>query len=119
MFGNLAAMARFRSERGQAAVELIGSLPFIVLAALLTWQLVLVGHVAWMSAGAARSGARARLVSRDPATAARSALPPPLRRDTRVVAVAGGGVRVSVPIPVLLHRWRSPVRITAAASLGK
>jgi hypothetical protein len=112
-------MRRFRCERGQASVELIGSLPFVVLAGLLAWQLVLVGHVAWMTAGAARSGARARLVSRDPASAARSALPPPLRRGTRVVAPPAGGVRVSVPVPLVVYRWRLPVRMSAGASLGR
>lgn len=111
-------MARLRSERGQAAVELVGALPFVVLAALIAWQLVLVGHVAWMTAGAARSGARAKLVSRDPGTAARSALPPPLRSGTRVSAGPGGSVRVSVPVPLVVYRWQLPVRMNVSASLG-
>lgn len=112
-------MARLRSERGQAAVELVGALPFVVLAALIAWQLVLVGHVAWMAGGAARSGARARLVSQDAASAARSALPPPLRPGTRVGTAAGGLVRVSVPVPLVAYRWRLPVRMSASASLGR
>ena len=106
-----------RHESGQASVELLGAIPFVVCAALITWQLVLVGHVAWMTAHAARAGARAVAVSRDAGSAARSALPPPLRQGTRVVR-SGGGVRVSVPIPVLLHRWMSPVSISASADLG-
>jgi hypothetical protein len=119
LFGIVVAVARFRSERGQAAVELIGSLPFVVLAALLAWQLVLVGHVAWMTAGAARSGARAKLVAHDPVRAARSALPPPLRPDARVVSGPGGSVRVSVPVPMVVFRSRSPLRMSAVASLGR
>lgn len=111
-------MARLRSEQGQAAVELVGALPFVVLAVLIAWQLVLVGHVAWMTAGAARSGARAKIVSRDPAAAARSALPPPLRRGARVGAGNGGAVRVSVPVPLVVYSWRLPVRMSASASLG-
>src|SRR3954470_9769406 len=112
-------MARLRSERGQAAVELVGALPFVLLAALIAWQLVLVGHVAWMAGGAAARGARAKIVSRAPASAARSALPPPLRRGTRVVSELGGAVRVSVPVPLVVYRWRLPVRLSAAASLGR
>ena len=100
-------------------MELVGALPFVVVAALVAWQLVLVGHVAWLAAGAARSGARARIVSRDPALAARSALPPPLRRGTQVVGEPGGAVRVSVPVPLVVYRWRLPVRMSAAASLGR
>ena len=107
-----------RGESGQASVELVGTLPFVVCAALVAWQLVLVGHVAWVTAHAARAGARAVVVSRDAGRAARSALPPPLRDATRVARLAGGGVRVSVPVPVLLHRWPAPVSISASADLG-
>src|SRR3954469_24018015 len=105
---------RLRDERGQAAVEFVSTLPFVLVAGLVAWQLVLVGHVAWDAAGAARSGARAAVVGRSARTAARSALPPPLRRGTRVVAGGGGVVRVSVPIPLVVYRFRLPVRLTAA-----
>ena len=107
-----------RGESGQASVELVGTLPFVICGALIAWQLALVGHVAWMTAHAARAGARAAAVSRDAGSAARSTLPPPLRAGTRVVRGAGGGVRVSVPVPVLLHRFSSPVSISASADLG-
>src|SRR3954452_20773671 len=109
---------RSRDERGQAAVELVAVLPFVLVAGLVAWQLVLVGHVAWDAAGAARAAARAAVVGRDAAGAARSALPPPLRRSTRVSSVAGGAVRVSVPIPLVIYSWRTPLRVSAAASLG-
>src|SRR6059058_4482143 len=94
-------------ERGQAAVEFVAVLPFLMLAALVAWQLVLVGHVAWDAAGAARSGARAALVGRDADAASRSALPRSLRAATRVTRPAAGGVRVSVPIPLVVYRWRT------------
>jgi hypothetical protein len=109
---------RLQDERGQAAVEFVATLPFVVLAALVAWQLVLVGHVAWDAAGAARSGARAALVGRDADRVARAALPPPLRNGTRVGRLAGGGVRVSVPVPLMVYRWRTPLRVSASASLG-
>ncbi|MEA2483341.1 MAG: hypothetical protein QOC55_1288 [Thermoleophilaceae bacterium] len=92
--------------------------PFVLVAALVAWQLVLVGHVAWDAAGAARSGARAAVVGGDAARAARSALPMSLRRGTLVTARAGGGVRVSVPIPLVVYSWRTPLRVSATASLG-
>src|SRR3954471_14789917 len=108
-----------REERGQAAVEFVAVVPFVLVAALVAWQLALVGHVAWSAAGAARSGARAALVGRDAAEAARSALPRSLRSATRVTHVVGGPVRVSVPIPLVVYRWRTPLRVSASASLGR
>jgi pilus assembly protein CpaE len=111
--------SRLRCERGQAAVEFVAVLPFVLLAGVVAWQLVLVGHVAWDVAGAARSGARAAVVGRNPGAAARSALPPPLRSGTRVASGVGGIVRVSVPVPLIVYRWRTPLRLTAAAGLGQ
>lgn len=104
-------------ERGQAAVEFVAVLPFLMVGVLVAWQLVLVGHVAWDAAGAARSGARAALVGRDSAAAARSALPRSLRGTTHVGRVGAHGVRVSVPVPLVLYRWRTPLRVSATASL--
>src|SRR3954452_17618014 len=98
-----------RDERGRAAVEFVAVVPFVLVAALVAWQLALVGHVAWSAAGAAPSGGRA----------ARSALPRSLRSATRVSRVVGGPVRVSVPIPLVVYRWRTPLRVSASASLGR
>jgi pilus assembly protein CpaE len=112
-------LERVRDEQGQAAVEFVSVVPFVLVAALVAWQLVLVGHVAWGAAGAARSGARAAVVGRDAGRAARSALPRSLRSATRVSKLAGGGVRVSVPIPLVVYRWRTPWRVSSAASLGR
>ena len=113
-------MKRLRSERGQASVELVGTLPLVLLAGLIAWQLVLVGHVAWDTAAAARSAARARLVGASAVAAARASLPGPLRAGTRVESSLGShAVRVSVPIPLIVYRWRLPVRVSAAASLGR
>ncbi len=111
-------MKRLASERGQAAVEFVAVVPFVLLAALVSWQLALAGHVAWDTAGAARSGARAALVGADAARAARSALPRSLRAVTRVESTAHRGVRVSVPIPLVVYSLRTPLRISATAALG-
>ena len=109
-----------RGQDGQAAVEFVAVLPFVMVAALVAWQLVLVGHVAWDAAGAARAGARAAAVGADARRAAQSTLPRSLRAGARVQAASvAGRVRVSVPIPLVLYRWRTPLRVGATASLGQ
>src|SRR5436190_13093101 len=108
---------RLRSQAGQASVELLGAVPWLLLAALIAWQLALTGQTAWLCANAARVAARADLVERSPRLAARSALPRALDRGLRVER-RGAAVRVAVQLPILLRRWRAPVRIAARASLG-
>ena len=110
---------RLRDQAGQASVELVAVMPFVVLVGLLAWQLALTGHTAWLCANAARVAARADAVGRNPARAARSALPQSLERGMRVERRPGGALRVRIRVPLLLRRWRGPVRIAASASLGK
>jgi pilus assembly protein CpaE len=104
------------SERGQASVEFLAVLPAALLVALAGWQLALAGQAIWLSGNAARVGARAHAVGRDPADAARSALPSYLRHGLKVREGAGR-VSVRVPVPLLLHGWRTPLRVGASASL--
>lgn len=93
-------MPRTRSERGQAAVELVAVLPVVALLAALAWQAVLVGQAAWLAGTAARAAARARLVGGDPAAAARRVLPPHLRAGLTVRRGRDDGeVRVRVGVP--------------------
>ena len=94
------------------------TLPFVLLAALVAWQLALTGHTLWLSAQAARVAARAEAVDRDPARAARSALPRSLERGLRVRRRRAGGVRVELRVPLLLRRWRTPVAVSASSSFG-
>ena len=109
---------RRESERGQASVELLGTLPVALLVALVSWQLVLAGQATWLAGNAARVAARAKAVGGDPADAARSALPSYLRRDLEVTGNRGdGSVRVRVHVPLLLRRWGSPLRIGASAAM--
>jgi TadE-like protein len=107
-----------RGERGQASVEFVAALPFVLLVAAIVWQLALAGQTAWLTANAARAGARAEAVGRDPESAARSALPRSLERGLEVERRGVGGVRVSVRIPLLLPAWKAPVRVSAVSSLG-
>jgi hypothetical protein len=112
------ARERADDQRGQASVELVAVLPFVALLAAFVWQCALTGHTAWLAAHAARAGARAEAVGEDPRAAARSALPAGLERGLRVEAADDGEVEVSVRVPLLLHRWRTPLEIGASASLG-
>jgi hypothetical protein len=91
-------------------------LPAALLVTLVAWQLALAGQAVWLSGNAARVAARAQAVGRDPRSAARSALPSHLREGL-VVRDEGGRVTVRVGIPLLLRRWRAPIRVAATAAL--
>lgn len=84
-------------EAGTASVELIATVPFLLLAVLVAAQLAVAGHALWSAAVAARAGARAALVGGDVVRAARRALPPSLRDGARVSGSDAVGVRVEVP----------------------
>ena len=98
-------------ERGQATVELLGTVPVLLALGLVIWQLILVGHAAWMSAHAARAAARADLVGEDAQAAARSVLP------GAEVETRGNAMRVAAPVPILHRSWRAPVTVAARTSL--
>jgi hypothetical protein len=106
-------------ESGQASVELVAMVPVVLLVGAVAWQLALAGHTAWLTAHAARAAARADAVGDRPGVAARSALPRSLEDDIQVERLTGGGVRVSVKVPLLMRQWDAPVRVGASASLGK
>src|SRR5438045_7113092 len=97
-------------ECGQASVELLGTLPAVLLGAALVWQVALAGQAAWLCANAARAAARAEAVGRSPLDAARSALPASLEHGMRVEQ-PGGAVRVRLQIPLLLRAWHSPLTV--------
>ncbi len=108
----------FHNERGQASIELVAVLPAVLLVGAIVWQLALAGHAAWLTANAARAGARAELVGRDAAAAARSALPRSLEREAEVERLRGGKVRVSVRVPLVVSGGRTPLRVVAVSSFG-
>jgi pilus assembly protein CpaE len=99
-------MERRRAQRGQATVEAVATLPFVVLVVLVAWQLAVAGQALWLSGSAARAAARAQALGLDPAAAARGTLPGPLDRGVRVRATDDGAVRVSVAIPAVIGHWR-------------
>jgi hypothetical protein len=108
------AASSARGEDGTASVELVAVAPFLLLAVLVAAQIGLAGQALWSAGIAARAGARAALVGRDAATAARRALPPSLRDGVRVSD--GGGVSVRVVIPRLLPGMPR-LRVGAEAAL--
>jgi Flp pilus assembly protein TadG len=112
-------MTHPRSQSGQASVETVAVIPFLILAALAAWQIALAGHALWLTAGAARTAARAETVGANPERAARSALPDSMERGLSVERRREGGIRVRVKLPLLSRRWRSPVYLSAASSLGR
>ncbi len=99
-------------------MELVAVVPFVLVVSLVAWQLALTGHTLWLCAHAARAAARAAAVERDAGAAARSALPRDLEPGLTVRERKAGGVRVELPVPVLVRRWRAPVRVSASASFG-
>ncbi|TMK64940.1 MAG: pilus assembly protein [Actinobacteria bacterium] len=109
-----------RLEGGQASVELVAAVPFVLLAAAIAWQLALAGQTAWLCANAARVAARAEAVGRDARAAALSALPKPFRHGLEVSRPSDGRtVRVRIRIPLLVRRWTSPVTVSASAGLPR
>jgi hypothetical protein len=90
-----------RGEEGSASLELVGVLPFLLLAILVAAQLAMAGASLWSAGLAARAGSRAALVGGRGEAVARAALPPALRRGAGL-ATGGGGVEVEVPLPRLL-----------------
>lgn len=109
---------RIGSQRGQASVELVAIVPFVLLIGAVLWQLALAGHAAWLGANAARVAARARAVGDDAERAARSALPDHLERGLEVDRHDSGAVRVTLRVPVLFG-LREPIEVASTASLGR
>ena len=109
--------SRARGEEGSASLELVGVLPFLLVAILVAAQLALAGASLWSAGLAARAGARASLVGGRADAVARAALPPMLRKGARVSTATGGGATVEVAMPRLLPGLPA-VRIGSKTRLG-
>ena len=95
-------MPRVTPESGQASVELVAVVPFVILAALAACQIALAGHTLWLTAGAARAAARADTVGASPERAARSALPDSMERGLSVERIRAASSHC--------RRFRPPTR---------
>jgi len=107
------------SERGQASVELIAGLPALLLAALLSLQLLAAGYALTLADGAAEAGALALASGGGAKSAARDALPGWAEDDVHV-SVQGGRVTVRLrpPSPFRGIADRLAVTTSAAARPG-
>jgi hypothetical protein len=94
-------MRLLRDERGQASVELVGMLWWLLLTALLVWQLMLAAWAVDQAANAARTASRIEGRGGDAVKAARNALSGGLR-DGMKVNLSGETAKVSVRIPIVV-----------------
>lgn len=99
-----------RCEGGQASVELLAAVPALLLAGLVSLQLLAAGYSLALADGAAEAGALALAAGESPTAAARDALPGWARRRVDV-DVEGGRISVRVeppsPVPGLAERLAS------------
>lgn len=103
-------------SRGQASVELIASLPALLLAALVSLQLLAAGYAMTLADGAAEAGALALASGGSAAQAVRGALPGWARDDVEVT-VTGGTVAVRLRPPSPFAALAAHLAVTSTASV--
>lgn len=109
-------LRRVRSERGSAAIELLGMLPLLLLAALAAWQLLMVAFVMTTAENAARVASRAASLGRPGEASARASVRGWLHEDVSA-AVDGTRVVVSIRVPLVFPGLPSPVVVSRSAEL--
>ena len=102
-------------QDGQATVELVAGLPALLLAALLSLQLLAAGYALTLADGAAEAGALALASGRPAAAAARSAVPGWAGDDVSV-GVTGGRVTVRLRPPSVLAAIGDALVVTSSAA---
>lgn len=104
-------------ERGSASLETIGMLPYLLMAALFAWQVLVAGFIAVNTENAARNGSRVEGRGGDGSAAAIDALAP-FVRDNASASVDGEVASVTVKIPIVLPQITSDnFEITRTATL--
>ena len=109
-------MVEVRSARAQASVELLGSLPVVLLLGVVLLQLLAVGYSAVLSGQAAEAGALAAAGQADAVEAARAAVPGWSRARMRVVS-RGGRVDVRMRPPAVLSSLGRALEVHARAAV--
>ena len=94
-------VAALRDESGQASVEFAGVLVWLLLAALLMWQLLLVTWSFNQASNAARTASRVDGRGGNAEKAARASLSKAFRKDAKV-EMRGERATVRVRIPIVL-----------------
>jgi len=105
-------------ESGQAAVELLGALPVLLLIGLAVGQLLAVGYAAVLAGNAAESGALALAARADAQASVRKALPGWSRAGASV-AVDRGRVTVRLRPPALLPALGRRLEVTSSAAVAR
>lgn len=100
---------------GQATVELVAALPALVLAALVSLQLLAAGYALTLADGAAEAGALALAGGGSAGEAARAALPGWAEDDVEV-AVEGGRVTVRLRPPSPFRAVAERLAVSSVAS---
>jgi hypothetical protein len=103
-------------ERGQATVELVAALPALLLAALVSLQLLAAGYAITLADGAAEAGALALASGGSAADAAREALPG-WAEDGVAISVRGGTVSVRLRPPSPFAAVAEHLAVTSTASV--
>jgi hypothetical protein len=104
-------------ERGQASTELVGMLWWMLLCALIVWQLLLAAWSVDQAANAARTASRVEARGGDAEKAARYAVSGGLRDGLRV-KMTGEKAEVSVRIPIVVPGFGDDrLRATRSATL--
>lgn len=106
--------ARLASEAGQASAELMGFVFWLLLGAVVVWQLMLAGWAYEQASNAARTASRVHARDGDPGKAARMAVSGPLRGGLEV-RVSGETATVRLRIPIIVPGLANP-RLTAQRS---
>jgi len=107
-------MARPAALDGQASVELLAGIPALLLAAIVSLQLLVVGYSLTLVDGAAEAGALAVAVGRDAEPAVDEALPG-WAADRVGVEVSGGEVSVRLRPPALLDALAERLAVSSSA----
>jgi hypothetical protein len=104
-----------RAEDGQATVELVAAVPALLLAALVSLQLLAAGYALTLADGAAEAGALALAEGGSAAEAARDALPGWASDDVSV-SVSGEEVSVRLRPPSPFGSIAEHLAVTSTAS---
>ena len=94
-------MRLLREERGQTSVELVGMLWWMLLAALVVWQLMLAAWAVDQTANAARTASRVEARDGNADKAAHWAVSNGLRKGMKV-EIDGDTATVSIRVPIIV-----------------
>ena len=111
----MAELRPLRHEDGQATVELVAAIPALLLAALISLQLLAAGYALTLADGAAEAGALAVAEGGSAAEAARKALPG-WADDNVSISVVGGEVSVRLRPPSPFGGIADHLAVTSTAS---